>query len=64
MLIAALKIRQVQGSVFLALGHVFSPPHVVDSLAFDDAEIGVPTDAVLAFNFETQCCRRRNALGP
>jgi hypothetical protein len=26
--------------------------------------IAVPRDAVLAFNFETQCCRRRNALGP
>jgi hypothetical protein len=26
MFIAVLKIRQVQGSVFFALGHVFSPP--------------------------------------
>jgi hypothetical protein len=30
MFIAVLKIRQVQGSAFFALGHVFSPPHVVD----------------------------------
>jgi hypothetical protein len=35
--------------MFVALGHVFSPPHVVDSLAFDNAEITVPTNAVLAF---------------
>jgi hypothetical protein len=48
MFIAVLKIRQVQGSVFFALGHVFSPPYVVVSLAFDDAEIAVPTDAVLS----------------
>jgi hypothetical protein len=48
MFIAVLKIRQVQGSVFFALGHVFSPPYVVVSLAFADAEIAVPTDAVLA----------------
>ena len=46
MFIAVLKIRQVQGSMFFALGHVFSPPYVV--VAFDDAEIAVPTDAVLA----------------
>jgi hypothetical protein len=43
-----LKIRQVQGSVLFALGRVFSPPYVVDSLAFDHPEIAVPTDAVLA----------------
>ena len=64
MLIAVLKIRQVQGSMFLALGHEFSPPHVVDSLAFNYEEIGVPTDAVLAFNLETQCCIKRHAPVP
>jgi hypothetical protein len=37
-LIAALKIRQIQGSVFVGLGHLLSPPHVVDSLAFDDGK--------------------------
>jgi hypothetical protein len=31
--------------------------------AFDDAELVLPTDVVLTFNFETRCCRRRNALG-
>jgi hypothetical protein len=64
MLIAVLKIRQVQGSMFLALCHLFSPPHVVDSLAFNYEEIGVPTDAVLAFNLETQCCIKRHAPVP
>jgi hypothetical protein len=64
MLIAVLKIRQVQGSMFLALGDVFSPPHVVDSLAFNYEEIGVATDAVLAFNLETQCCIKRHAPVP
>jgi hypothetical protein len=49
--IAVLKIRQVQGSVFVALGHVFSPPHVVDSLAFDNAEITVPTNACASLQF-------------
>ena len=41
MFIAVLKIRQVQGSVLFALSHVFSSPYVVDSLAFDHAEITV-----------------------
>jgi hypothetical protein len=62
MLIAVLKIRQVQGSVFLGLGHVFSPPRLACLLKHPNLEKWEPSLSILTHVTRLHMKRGRPAI--